>query len=58
MTDAECVELLRLLHKYLEEYGYSADSTVGDIAEDAAMSMSETTDEADELRRKIEALRA
>jgi hypothetical protein len=53
LTDKECVELLRLLHKYVSEYGDSADMTISEMAEDLAMSMDETTDEADQLRVEI-----
>lgn len=55
MTDAQATELLRLLHAYVTEYGScSNDVTISDVAEDLAMSMDETSDEADRLRRDIE----
>lgn len=56
MTDAECEELLRLLHKYVTEYGSCSNMTVSEMAEDLAMSMDVTTDAADQYRREIEAI--
>lgn len=55
MTDKEALELLRLLHKYVTEYDPQV-MDLGSLAADLAMSMDETTDEADQLRRDIEAL--
>jgi hypothetical protein len=54
MTDQECVDMLRLLHSYVVEYGSSADMKISEMAEDLAMSMDVTTNEADRLRRWIE----
>lgn len=55
MTDHEALELLRLLHKYVEAYGEGEDLPISELAGDLAMSMDVTTDEADNLRREIEA---
>lgn len=57
MTDKQALELLRLLHAYVTEYGSFGsceDMRLSECAEDLAMSMDETTDEADQLRREIE----
>jgi DNA-binding transcriptional ArsR family regulator len=56
MTDEEAVKLLRLLHQYVMEYRdvLLRHMTVSELAEDLAMSMDTTTDEADKLRREIE----
>lgn len=53
VTDEECLAFLRLLHKYVTEYGDCADMQLSDLAEDLAMSMDHTTDEADRLRVEI-----
>jgi len=53
MTDKEILELLRLVYKYVSEYGDSQDMTISEMVEDLAMSMDETTDEADRLRVEI-----
>lgn len=58
MNDEECIKLLRLLLKYFEEYTESDTSmTVANLAEDLAMSMDITTDEADHIRVRLEELR-
>lgn len=54
MTDNQCVELLRLLHKYVTEYNDCVDMPISEMAQDLAMSMDRTTVEADQLRREIE----
>lgn len=54
MNDFEALALLRLLHKYVEEFGSSTNMTISELAEDLAMSMDETIDEADFLRAEIE----
>ena len=54
MSDTECMELLRLLYKYVTEFGDCTDMKISEMAADLAMSMDETTNEADELRREIE----
>lgn len=53
MTDDEALQLLRLLHKYLETFNESSSIPVVELADDLAMGMDETTDEADRLRREI-----
>jgi hypothetical protein len=58
MSDAECLQALKLLHKYVTEYDSCANMSLTDYAEDLAMSMDETTDEADNLRREIESVLA
>lgn len=55
MTDEECVALLRLMHKYVTEFDSCTDMSISDMAEDLAMSMDVTTDEADMLRQEITA---
>jgi len=55
MTDSECEELLRLLHKYVFEYDPPASNMrLSDMIEDLAMSMDHTTDKADQYRREME----
>lgn len=54
MTDHEALTLLQLLAKYVTEYDSCADMKISEMAEDLAMSMDVTTEEADELRRTIE----
>lgn len=56
MTDQEALELLRLIHLYVlgSSVGLDPDFTIYDMAEDLAMSMDVTSDEADRLRREIE----
>lgn len=56
MTDKECLELLRLLKKYAEECSAGGDITLVELADDLAMSMDPTTDEADQLRQEIAGL--
>jgi len=53
-TDTDALALLRLLHVYVTEYDSCADMRLSDMAEDLCMSMDETPDEADQLRRAIE----
>lgn len=57
-TDRDCEELLQLLHKYLHDtdtlQGGLEDLTITALAEDLAMSMDYTTDNADRYRREIE----
>jgi len=50
MTDDEAVVLMRLLYRYVYAYGGSVEMTIQEMADDLAMSMDVTTDEADELR--------
>lgn len=52
MTDAQALELLRLLHVYVTLYD-NREMTISEVAEDLAMSMDVTTDEADRIRQVI-----
>ena len=56
MSDEEALQLLRLLWRYVRYAGDqpSDNITISELAEDLAMSMSPTPDEADELRVLIE----
>ena len=56
MSDREALDLLRLLYRYVYFAGDqpSDDITISALAEDLAMSMDETSEEADQLRREIE----
>lgn len=53
MTDAQTLSLLRKLHHYVSEFGSCSDMKLSEVAEDIAMSMEVTTDEADRLRVEI-----
>lgn len=52
MTDKDCLYLLRLLWEYVKEGSYE-DCSISELAEDLAMSMDETSEEADQLRQEI-----
>jgi hypothetical protein len=55
MTDAQALELLRLLHAYVTEYGScSNDVTLGDVAEDLVESLDTYNPNAEALRDEIE----
>lgn len=54
MSDAEALELLRLLHKYVTSDPIGDDLYISELASDLAMSLDVITDEADRLRREIE----
>lgn len=55
LTDTQAEQLLELILVAVTEFGEtSTDMTIGDFAEDIAMSMDTTSDRADELRREIE----
>ena len=56
MTDQEALEFLRLLYKYVTEYSSCTDMHISEMAEDLAMSMDVTSNEADRLRREIEGI--
>lgn len=53
MDDNEAMQLLRLLYKYHEEHAIDPDDSIGDLVEDLAMSMDNTSDEAEKIRREI-----
>jgi hypothetical protein len=55
LTDEQAEELLFLILLAITEYGGTRrDMTLGDFAEDVAMSMNRTTDNADKYRKHIE----
>lgn len=54
LTDGKAEKLLELIWIAVTEFGWCADMKVSEFAEDIAMSMDETTDRADTLRRLIE----
>lgn len=49
MTDEEIRQLLKLLHKYQEEYAPDLPQTIPALAEDLAQSLDRTSDEDDLL---------
>jgi hypothetical protein len=53
VADAEALQLLRLIKKYADEYGIEEGMTVSELVDDLAMSMDNTSDEADEIRRQL-----
>jgi hypothetical protein len=57
MTDAEAMELLRLLYKYVMEYVTEYDSCrdmrISEVADDLAMSMDGAPDEAERIAKRI-----
>lgn len=54
MNDQKCLELLRLLNQYFEEYTeYEPSMTVSELVDDIAMSMDITSDEADHYRQQM-----
>lgn len=53
MDDTEAMQLLRLLHKYVTDHDIRTDDTIADVADDLAMSMDVTTDEADNIRKEL-----
>jgi len=58
VTDREALDLLRLLHQYIVEFQPDIPVTIPALAEDLAMLMDVTSDEADQLRRDIEEILA
>lgn len=52
--DRDSLNLLRLLDKYQKCFAPDLPQTVSALAEDLAMSMEPTSDEADQLRQEIE----
>lgn len=52
--DNDARELLRLLHKYVENYTPDLPQTIPALAADLAMSMDRTTNEDDRMRVEIE----
>jgi hypothetical protein len=54
ISDVECAELLRLLHKYVVSYAPDIPQTISAFAEDLAMSQDVTSNESDRYRREIE----
>lgn len=53
-SDDEGRELLKLLHKYVENYAPDLPQTIPALAADLAMSMDKATNEDDRMRREIE----
>lgn len=60
MTDRECLELLRLLHKYVTEYPESASTALSvlDVTEDLISSQDDYSPEAEQLHDEIVAVLA
>jgi len=53
MTDEEALELLRLLHKYVQEYSPDIPQTIAGVAEDLARSDCSGLDEVQDLWQGI-----